>query len=655
MICLENVVIIKSVMNMRKINKYICMLISIAVLFSCAIPVYAAEEKKVDVSSFGAAADDSKDDSNQIQAAIDYAIDNNIPVVQFQAGVYDFSKNPVSDNSIGAYIKIIKANGLTLAGSLNDDGTPATVFRRLNCGGDNVDLRQLLYAEQSENLTLRDIQFETNPTYYTAGEIVDCTKDTVTVKIADGYPTPDQIGDTKIHLPGLYDKTSQCFYEQRLIWTKEDGSDAPLCNIPDESNPEIVKIENEEIAKKVKKAVKDKGKDNLLMFWFQGHYTENFHMLYFKYCENLAFENISIPSSTGFALTCDMCRNITYRNVKLAPDDSKCAVAPRDAMKLYACGGDILMENTVMEGFEDDGQNCHGQFSTISQVKDEHTLILNITAANPYRPDWFNNTHIRFLTPDRNEIYEDVLIESAKQINDSQWEFITKESLPSDIICSEENDFSDATIAELEAFVASSWTVRGCTIRSTYRGLKISAQNVLVENNLFENNVYQIYMGAENDPWWHESKNPINVTIRNNTFKNPLSGTAIDMDFHSYQDSAEEPLFTPVMSDIYIYNNKFIDCKIGVNVKDAKNVYIYDNTYENVKKETKLYTDTVKNVFYTSPDEAGNTRPAEETAIQNQKIIIAAIVILALIVIVCIILAVKAIIKKRKSKLSVKK
>ncbi|MFR5876363.1 MAG: hypothetical protein ACLUFN_07730 [Eubacterium sp.] len=637
---------------MRKMKKYICILISISVLFSFAFPVYAAEEKSVDVSSFGAIADDGEDDSSEIQNAVDYAIENNIPVVQFQAGVYNFSENPVSDANIGAYIKIIKSNGLTLAGSINDDGTPLTVFRRLNCGGDNVDLRQLIYAEQSENLTLRSIQCETYPTYYTAGEIVDYTKDTVTVKIAEGYPTPNQIGDTKIHLPGLYDKTSGCFYEQRLIWTKEDGSDAPLCNIPDESNPEIVNIKNEEIAKKVKKAVKDKGTDNLLMFWFQGHYTENFHMLYFKYCENLVFENITIPSSTGFALTCDMCRNITYRNIKLAPYEGKCAVAPRDAMKLYACGGDILMENTVMEGFEDDGQNCHGQFSTINRVEDEHTLILNITAANPYRPDWFNNTHIRFLTPDRNEIYEEVLIKSAKQINDTQWEFVTKETLPSDLVCSEENDFSTATIAELEAYVANSWTVRGCTIRSTYRGLKISAQNVLVENNLFENNVYQIYMGAENDPWWHESKNPINVTIRNNTFKNPLSGTAIDMDFHSYQDSAEEPLYTPVMSEIYIYNNKFIDCKLGVNVKDAKNVYIYDNTYENVKKETKLYTDTVKNIFYTSPDEAENTSPAEETAVQRQKLIIAAIVVSAVIVIICLVLAVAAVIKKRKNKIS---
>ncbi len=634
------------VINMRIINKLICILITISVLLCCSLPAYAAEMKAVDVSSFGAAADDGIDDSAEIQAAIDYAIENNIPAVKFQSGVYDFTENPVSDESIGAYIKIIRANGLTLYGAVNDDSTPVTVFRRLNSGGDNVDLRQLLYAEQCENLTIRDIQFETNPAYYTAGKIVEYTKDTVTVETADGYPAPDEIGDTKIHLPGLYDKTTECFYEQRLIWTKEDGSDAPLCNIPDKSKPNLVKIENEEVAKKVKKAVKDKGAENLLLFWFQGHYTENFHMLYFKYCENLVFNNISIPSSTGFALTCDMCRNITYSGVNLSPQDGKCAVAPRDALKLYACGGDILMENTVMEGFEDDGQNCHGQFSTISQVKDEHTLILNLTAVNPYRPDWFNGTHIRFLTSDRNEIYAEALIKSAKQINNTQWEFVTEDALPSDLVCSKENDFSSATIAELEAYIASSWTVRGCTIRSTYRGLKISAQNVLVENNLFENNVYQIYMGAENDPWWHESKNPVNVTIRNNTFKNPLSGTAIDMDFHSYQDSAEEPLSTSVISDIYIYNNKFIDCKLGINVKDAKNVYIYDNTYENVRKKAKLHTDTVKNIFYTSPEEAKNAKPAEKTAIQNHKIMIAAIVIAAAAVLICIILVLIKIIKK---------
>lgn len=617
-----------------------------ATLLSCSIPVYAAESKTVDVSTFGAIVDDGVDDSTEIQAAIDYAIKNNISVINFQKGVYDFSENPVSDDETGPYLKIIKSNNLTLNGALNDDGSPATVFRRLNCGGDNVDLRQLLYCEQNDDLTLTGIQFETSPTYYTAGEIIDYTKDTVTVQIADGYPTPDEIGDTKIHLPGLYDKEAGCFYEQRLVWTKEDGSDAPLCNIPDESNPQVVKIENKDIAKRVKKAVKDKGTENLLMFWFQGHFTDNFYMLYFKYCENLVFDNIYIPSSTGFALTCDMCRNITYKDVRLAPLDGKCAVAPRDALKLYACGGDILMDNVVMEGFEDDGQNCHGLFSTVSEVRDEHTLVLNLTAANPYRPEWFNDTEMRFLTYDRNEIYAKATIKSAKQINDTQWEMVTEEALPDDIICSPENDFETATSVELSAYLASSWTVRNCTIRSTYRGLKISAENVLIENNLFENNVYQIYLGAENDAFWHESKNPINVTIRNNTFKNPLSGTAIDMDFHTYQDTYDEPLFTSVMSDIYIYNNKFIDCKLGVNIKDAKNVYIYDNTYENVKKEARLNIDSVKNIFYVSPEEAANATPAEQDAVQRQKMILAAIIIAAIIVAVCIVLLLVVIIKK---------
>ncbi len=641
--------IIALVMNMRKICKYVCILVSIASLLCCVFPAYAVE-KSIDVSSFGAIANDGKDDSAQIQAAIDYAVKNSVPAVQFRAGVYDFSESPVSSDATGAYLNIIKASGLTLAGEKNSDGTPATVFKRLNCGGDNVELRQLIYAEQSENLTLRDIQLETNPLYYTAGEIVEYTKDAVTVKIADGYPAPAEIGDTKIHLPGLYDKSTGCFYEQRLIWTTEDGSDAPLCNTPDESDPKIVKIEHTGIAERVKAAAEAEGTENLLLFWFQGHYTDNCHMLHFRYCENLLFENLYIPSATGFALTCDMSRNITYRNVRLSPYAGKCAVAPRDALKLYACGGDILMENVVMEGFEDDGQNCHGQFSTICEVKDEHTLVLNLKDANPYRPDWFNGTHIRFLTPDKNEIYAQASIKNAKQLSDTQWEMVTEEALPADLVCSENNDFSKATVVELEAFVASSWTVRGCTIRSTYRGLKISAQNVLIEDNLFENNVFQIYMGAENDRYWHESKNPTNVTIRNNTFKNPLSGTAIDMDFHSYQDYKPIPLPTTVMQDIYIYNNKFIDCEIGVVVKDAKNVYIYDNTFENVAKEVQLHANTVENIFYTSPEQAENARPAEKDLLQKQWILIAAVAVVVISLVIFIAVLIKRKIQKHNAK-----
>ncbi len=634
--------------DMKKAFKLFCTLLSALLLVTCIYPVSANAAQEIDVLDFGAIANDGKDDSAAIQAAIDHAIQNRASVLRFREGVYDFSENPVGGIGMDAYLHVVKAVGLTLEGACNSDGTPTTVFRRYNPGGDNADLRQLLYIEQAENFTMRRIQFETNPIYYTAGEIVGVANNTVSVQIADGYPTPSDIGNTKVHLPALYDKTNNTFYEQRLIWTTEDGSDAPALEIPDAENPRAVQISHEGIAEKVQAAIEDKGSENLLLFWFQGHYTDSCQAISVRYSENLLFENIRIPSSTGFALTCDFCRNVTYKNVNLSPADGTCAVAPRDALKLYGCGGDILLENVVMDGFEDDGQNCHGLYSTISEITGSNTLIMNLTTLNPYRPDWLIGTDMRFLSPKTNEITAEVTIKGAKKLSDEQWEITTETALPDDLVCSPDNNFKGATAVEFEAYLANSWTVRGCTIRNTYRGLKISAQNVLVENNLFENNVYHIYMGAENDEYWHESRNPRNVTIRNNVFKNPLSGTAIDMDFHAYRNAKNVPL----MQNIYIYNNRFTDCNIGVSVKDAQDVYIYDNTFENVQTETVLDTSGTQHIYTISPEAVSDNPSADIAAAQKQKenTVLAVCIAAGVLVLAAVILLICVLIKRKKKK-----
>lgn len=638
------------------IKKLMTILIACAVILSCfAIPTQAAEDPAdaVSVKDFGAIPDDGKDDSTAIQSAFDYAVKNGAKTVKFDAGVYDFSENPIGGVGKDAYLHISGAKNLTLEGATDKEGKPATEFVRFNPGGVNADLRQLLYAQHASGFTVRNIEFKLSPNYYTAGEIVKTSSKKVTVRICDGYPLPSEMNATKANLPALYDKTENAFYQQRLIWTVEDTSDAPEVVTPDASQPQIVEIENKEMVKEIKKAIRKKGKENLIMFWFQGHYPDSCQAVVFQYCEDVLLENLSVSSSTGFAITCNMCRNITYRNMDLSPEAGGYATAPRDALKLYGCGGDILMENLIMNGFEDDGQNCHGLFSTVKEVTGENSLILNLSAANPKRPDWLRGSVIRFLSHETNDIYAVTEIESAEYIDGKTWKITTKDALPDGIVCSADGDFKGKTAVEIGAYIANSWTVRNCTIKNTYRALKISAQNVLVENNTFENNVYDIYMGAENDEYWHESQNPVNVTIKNNTFKNPLSTISIDMDFHAYVGTQTKSL----MKDIYIYNNKFINCNTALWVKDAKNVYFYSNEFENVKKQIKVDPLSTESIYSVAPENAEGTESEDQKALivynrteTAKKILIPAGVIIGIAAVVLIIvLTVKKLRKKAKT------
>jgi len=573
----------------------------------------APKKSEIHVKDFGAVTDDEKDDTAAIQKAFDYAVKHKIAVIKFDAGVYTFSENPIGGVEMDAYVHIVNAKNLTLEGAVDKDGAPATEFVRLNPGGLNADLRQMLYVEQSSNITMRNIEFKTLPYYYTAGEIIKTTYDSVKVRICDGYPLPSEIDAPKANLPALYDVENKVFYQQRLIWTKEDTSDAPEVVTPDKSEPQVVEITNKDMVSEIRKAIIKKGKKNLRLFWFQGHYPDSCQTVLFQYCENILFENLCVSSSTGFAITCNISRNITYRNMNLSPDNNGIATAPRDALKLYGCGGDILMEDVTMNGFEDDGQNCHGLFSTVKEVKDQNTIILNLSAANPERPDWLKDSVIRFLSHKTNDVYATSEIKSAQRIGDGIWKVTTKDPVPDDIVCSPDNDFKDKTAVEIGAYIADNWTVRNCTIKSTYRALKISAQNVLIENNMFENNVYDIYMGAENDDYWHESQNPYNVTIRNNTFKNPLSRVSIDMDFHAYIGTQT----TSLMKKIYIYDNKFINCKTALSVKDAKDVYFYNNTFEDVKKEIVVDPFSSEEIYTVSPEKKKGVESEDKKALAS--------------------------------------
>ena len=565
------------------------------------------EQSVVRVADFSAIPNDGTDDAAAISKAIAYACQHQIPVVEFEEGTYNFSQNPVGGSMQEAYLYIEGAENLTLRGQKDANGLPTTYWIRHNTGVDNVDLRQLLCVLNSKNITIENLIFDMDVPYYTACQIDKVSGKTISLTVSEGYPVPSETGYTRYHLPGLYDTKSKTFCDQRLIWTNEDGTDVPSFTIPDASNPRRIQIQNKEIAQKVKKAIKTYGRENLLFFFFQGHYTESAKMIYFRGCENLLVENVKIHNGTGFPMTCDFCRNVTYRNVQAAPKTGYCAVAPRDCFKLYCCSGDIVLDHVTMDGFEDDGQNCHGMFSTVQKVEDANTIIANLTQVLEDRPEWLLGTELRFLTPETNELAATCTVVAAEQVDEAHWKLRFKEPVPKDIVCSPDGNFEHTTVFELGAYLSDSWTIRNCRIRNTYRGLKISAKNVLCENNVFENNVYGIYMGAENDPWWHESQNPRHVVIRQNHFKQPLSGIAIDMDFHSYETAQK----APVMQEIEIYKNVFEDCATAISVKDAGNVYIYENAYKNVKQEIALDTASTKDVFLTAREQAKTQTPLD--------------------------------------------
>src|SRR5690606_40953148 len=66
------------------------------------------------------------------------------------------------------------------------------------------------------------------------------------------------------------------------------------------------------------------------------------------------------PSPTRRSSDLKACENITARRVKVIAPDNQLLVSPRDGWKLFANRGNVLMDETYMEGVRWDGQNVHG-------------------------------------------------------------------------------------------------------------------------------------------------------------------------------------------------------------------------------------------------------------------------------------------------------
>ncbi len=540
------------------------------------------------VSDYGAIPNDGKDDSEAIMSAIKYAMDSNTPTVIFDSGVYDFSKEAHNGLATTAYININKAENITLSGATTTDGDPATILMRENQLLPSEDLRRLLFVSNSVNVTVKNFIVDTSPYYYSAGRIADINGDTVTINVLDGHPITDNM---QANLPGTYDLSTDRFIEQRLILTSADGSDAPFFTKIDDNT---LQIENKAIADGIRRGLESTVKENLALFWFQGSFPEASQGIINYNCENICYENVRIWNTTGFAVTSSYCNNVTYKNVSLQPPENRLVSCPRDGFHIYSCRGTILMDGIVIDGMCDDGQNVHGEWFPISSVTGN---VLEFSRF-PQRYDEIEiGTELALFSTDTNAEYFKSEITKMELNTLGNLEVTLADTPPSDIVISSDGSTKEKTMADFLFFQPDKYILRNSVIRNTYRGVKLSAQNAEIYGNIFERNVYDIWIGAENDPWFVESTHPENVKIYNNKFYAPINDVSIKAKYIFFDDLKS----SSVMRNILISDNEFFDCGTAIDVSNTDKLFCFGNTFTNVSNEMISDDETTLNIHTVAP------------------------------------------------------
>lgn len=83
--------------------------------------------------------------------------------------------------------------------------------------------------------------------------------------------------------------------------------------------------------------------------------------------KNIKFQNCDIYALTNMGMVSQFTENITLQRVRVAPPKGTLRTCPAwgDIFQFSNCRGDILIENCVESGMQDDAVNCHGTYLRI--------------------------------------------------------------------------------------------------------------------------------------------------------------------------------------------------------------------------------------------------------------------------------------------------
>jgi hypothetical protein len=538
----------------------------------------------INVSDFGAIPDDGKDDSKEIQAAIDKARSDGIHKVCFEAGKYEFKSIPGwerTERKRSCYITVQDASDLELCGVTGKDGVPATFWVKDN------DLKEcqpmILSIQQGANITVRNISVDMAPYYYSAGKITAVNGDEVTIRVLPGHPRVD---GQKAYIMGLYDFKTRKAKVVRLTW----DFDLPQWKATGNDKDRQMTIRFQPLAQSCK--IGDG------VFWFQGNFSGS--MLNFRNIKGLLLENVHILNGHGFPITCNFCKDITYRNVSIKPEGNRIATTCRDGFKIYCAGGKVLMDGIHIEGcLGDDGQNIHGIWLAVLRKEGGKSLITTtsmpgltpgkavVLLDDQFHPAWHSKV--------------DSCTQSGKEMR------ITFTDPVPDWV-------HEKTPVEPQEWLPDSLHIRNSVYRSTGRfGVYLKASNTLIEKCLFENNVAAIHIGGEwSWGYWLESTNSQHVEIRNCTFRDNhldmrYGGEKMDLAISIASLTNPDKLGAPsevlsgLIRDVRIHDNIFEDESVCVSLQNCGDIWFWNNTLRNCGKDLLINEKTAENIFRMAP------------------------------------------------------
>ena len=533
----------------------------------------------VHVKDFGAVADDGECDVAGITDAIAAVQGKPGSVIVFDAGVYNLKEDSATRrNNHLAMIHLRDLEGITLRGATTPDGEPATVLE-MNLELDNdvtgathIDIRN------GRDIRIENLVLDHSPRFATAAEIVaiDQDADIVEIEVLPGMP----------HFDGMMSYSANNWDLDKRLLVRNP---ALTIGVDQGAFRQWEKIAGEERRYRIagsgfsNRVATGEG----ISFHFNV-IAGDARTVDVYGSEDIVFENIYIHSTIGMSLGAGDNRNMTFRRFHIKPEGNSLAVGPRDGFHINRSTGRLLMDDVVVKGVRWDPIVSYTQSRKVVERAGESSIRLSPGGVlNLLR----EGAEVIFWT---GEIPHTAVVKERDQ--DGIVEFTAP--LPQSV--------SAGTHFTPDAWIWDEAIIRNSLVEANYgTAIVYQSANLLVEDSVFRNNSYtNIGLGPTSGgagvfAW--------NIVIRNNLFeqstwdekyRNSVSahrGT-ITM-FQHHPDFGSEAY----NRNILIEDNTFRDLDVGehaaaIHVKNAQEVTIRDNRYENVNNEVIIDPDSTRNV-----------------------------------------------------------
>lgn len=296
------------------------------------------------------------------------------------------------------------------------------------------------------------------------------------------------------------------------------------------------------------------------------------------FCEessHITYENVGFHFLHGMGVVSQFSRDLTFKNVKLAPREGsgRTCAAWADMLHFSGCGGQITVEGVTFSGANDDAINVHGTHLRLMQAIDNKTVQVRFMHGQTYGFKAFHaGDVVDFVHRDTLVPYATRTIATAELTNERVMTLSFVEPLPQGITYGSD-------VLENVTWTPAV-TVRNCTVSQIpTRGFLFTTRGkVVVDNVQFDRTGMSGILVADDAASWYESGPVRDLTIQNCLFDH-CGEPVVNVDPENRNVNAANP----VHSGIWILGNTFrLRGGRAIALKSTTDVEIRDNAFQNV-------------------------------------------------------------------------